>query len=132
MEFPSATVRINRPHNHLSSLVQALALIAFTTISVSGCGRHDDGRDYRTTAPLMLAKAAASSQGTSTLSREHTVVVDVPETELADGFRRVADRCTSDSVPVSRSSSDVAQGSLTDRRPATLQSSRGAAGHILF
>jgi hypothetical protein len=35
-------------------------------------------------------------------------------------------------VPVSRSSSDVAQGSLTDRRPVTLQSSRGAAGHILF
>jgi hypothetical protein len=97
MEFPSATVRINRPHNHFSSLVTALALIVFTTISVSGCGRHDAGRDYQTTAPLMLAKAAASSQGTSTLSREHTVVVDVPETELADGFRRVADRCTSDS-----------------------------------
>jgi hypothetical protein len=97
MEFLSSTVSINRSQNHLSALVKALALIAFATISVPGCGRHDAGRDYQTTAPLMLAKAAASSQSTSTLSREHTVVVDVPETELADGFRRVADRCTSDS-----------------------------------
>jgi len=97
MEFSSSTVSINRPHNHLLSLAKGLALIAFTTISVSGCGRHDAGRDYQTSAPLMLAKAAASSQSTSTLSCEHTVVVDMPETELADGFRRVADRCTSDS-----------------------------------
>ena len=96
MEFPSSTVSANRQHNYLLPLVKALALVAFTTISVCGCGRHDSGRD-QTTAPLMLAKAAASSQSTSTLSREHTVVVDVPETELAGGFRRVADRCTSDS-----------------------------------
>jgi hypothetical protein len=97
IEFPSATLRINRRHNHFSSPVKALALIAFTTISVSGCGRHDAGRDYQTMAPVTHAKAAASSRGTSTLTREHTVVVDVPETELADGFRHVADRCTSDS-----------------------------------
>ena len=98
MEFPSSTVKVNMPHDHVSSLVKALAFIAFTTISVPGCGRHDSSRG-QTMAPLMLAKAAASSQSTSTstLSREHTVVVDVPETELADGFRRVADRCTSDS-----------------------------------
>ena len=96
MEFPSSTVSVNRPHNRFLPLKRALGLIAFTTIIVSGCRRHDSGRD-QTMAPLMLAKAEASSQNTSTLSREHTVVVDVRETELAGGFRRVADRCTSDS-----------------------------------
>jgi hypothetical protein len=96
VEFPSSTVSANRPLYCLLPLVKALALVAFTTIGVCGCGRHESGRD-QTTAPLMLAKAAASSQSTSMLSREHTVVVDVPETELAGGFRRVADRCTSDS-----------------------------------
>jgi hypothetical protein len=96
LEFPSSSVSVNRPLNRFLPLMRALGLIAFTTIGVSGCGRHDSGRD-QTMAPLMLAKAAASSQSTSTLSREHTVVVDVRETELAGGFRRVADRCTSDS-----------------------------------
>jgi len=96
MEFPSSSVNVDRPHNRFLPVVRALGLIVFTTISVSGCERHDSGRD-QTTAPLMLAKAAASSQGTSTLSRQHTVVVDVPETELASDFRRVTDRCTSDS-----------------------------------
>jgi Domain of unknown function (DUF4349) len=94
--FHSSSVNATRLRIRCLPLLGAMGLIAFTTVSASGCGRHDSGLG-QTMASVSVAKAAASPQATNTLSREHTIVVDVPETELAGGFRRVSDRCTTDS-----------------------------------
>jgi inorganic triphosphatase YgiF len=47
-------------------------------------------------APVMIQKAGAPSDH-DTLSREHKVVIDVSETALETGFRKVVDRCMKDS-----------------------------------
>jgi hypothetical protein len=46
----------------------------------------------------MAMKAQRVSQEHGTLSREHSVTIDVPEIELETRFRRVVDRCTADSA----------------------------------
>jgi hypothetical protein len=74
--------------------IAVLSAIALVSIALVGCSRRDTGR---ATAPLML-RAAQASSASSTLSREHTVVVDIPEMQLEAGFRRVSDRCTSDTA----------------------------------
>jgi hypothetical protein len=48
--------------------------------------------------PLSVAQKERASPESGTLSREHSVVIDVPETELDVRFRRVADRCTADTT----------------------------------
>jgi hypothetical protein len=46
----------------------------------------------------MVTQELRSPSGPNTLSREHSAEIDVPESELATSFRRVADRCTADSA----------------------------------
>jgi hypothetical protein len=70
-------------------------ILSFASIVVSACSGPSAGR-----APpaAMLARAEAGAQAKSTLSREHTVVVDIPEAQLGAGFQRVVSRCASDTV----------------------------------
>jgi hypothetical protein len=66
-------------------------LVTFLVIAGSGCSRG--GNATRSLmAPVMVQKLGASSDH-CTLSREHTVVIDVSERALETGFRRVVDRC---------------------------------------
>ncbi|HEX4150677.1 MAG TPA: DUF4349 domain-containing protein [Steroidobacteraceae bacterium] len=49
-------------------------------------------------APLAISQAARARAEPNTLSREHSVVIDVPETELEQRFNRVTARCTADAA----------------------------------
>jgi hypothetical protein len=77
-------------------LLRALAFSFLTMLVASGCSEHH--ATGRVVAPAMLAETDAGARAKSTLSREHSVVIDVPEAGLVVGFQRVADRCSSDSA----------------------------------
>ena len=51
-------------------------------------------------APLRadLAQAAGNPSARGTLSREHSVTIEVPESDLRSGFQRLTDRCTADTA----------------------------------
>jgi hypothetical protein len=90
LEFPPAY----RPFEFFFSFMCAFGFVALSAITVSGCSPASKARGPMESAQVAAARVAPSK---STLSREHTVVVDVPEAELAGGFRAVENRCTSDS-----------------------------------
>src|ERR1700722_3249128 len=72
-----------------------LLILSFASIVVSACSGPSPGR----AAPAaMRALAEAGGQAKSTLSREHAVVVDIPEAQLGAGFQRVVSRCVSDTA----------------------------------
>jgi hypothetical protein len=85
----------DRPRHYDSGRFRVLMLATFLVIAGSGCSRGAN-TTRALMAPLMIQKAGAPFDH-STLSREHTVVIDVSETALETGFRRVVDRCTADS-----------------------------------
>lgn len=66
--------------------------------TLGGCSRGGASHAFMAptamVAPKQRALAAAER---STLSREHSATIDVPESELETQFRRVVDRCTRDS-----------------------------------
>lgn len=77
-------------------MVRAMLVTLLVLGAGSACSRNDAAR---TAMPAsMAARVQLAPQEHSTLSREHSVVVDVPETELESTFRRVADRCAGDSA----------------------------------
>ena len=72
-----------------------LSLLLFGAV---GCSRNEAGdRPDRSLAPLMVSKMQRPPQAAGTLSREHSILVDVPELLLPERFARVTDRCTADS-----------------------------------
>jgi Domain of unknown function (DUF4349) len=73
---------------------RVLLVATLLLLTCSGCSRG--GYAARVMTPAMNQKAVAASDH-STLSREHTVVIDVPETGLETEFRKVVDRCIADS-----------------------------------
>jgi hypothetical protein len=90
-------VDADRPVHRYSSIILAL-LVAFTVvIAGSACSRNDSSLATPRAALKMSQQDRASSKH-GTLSREHSVVIDVPETELETRFRRVVDRCAGDSA----------------------------------
>jgi hypothetical protein len=91
LEFPPVSVDVNR----LGDRHWVLVAIFFMVIAGSACSGHN--ASHAVTAPMTLAKQDRASPEHGTLSREHSVVIDVPETELESAFRRVADRCGVDS-----------------------------------
>jgi hypothetical protein len=64
------------------------------SIAVSACSGPGSGR----VAQVAALRSEAAAQATSTLSREHMVVIDIPEVQLKAGFERVVSRCTSDTA----------------------------------
>jgi hypothetical protein len=74
---------------------RALLFTLLVVVTGAACSRNEGDR---TAVPaVMMAKQARSLQEPgNTLSREHSVTVDVPETEVESRFRRVVDRCTAD------------------------------------
>jgi hypothetical protein len=66
-------------------------------VAIAGSACSGNNASHAMTAPMTLAKQDRAPQEHGTLSREHFVVIDVPETELDSAFRRVADRCGADS-----------------------------------
>jgi hypothetical protein len=79
-------LRINR---HL-----ICAVAVFSAVTIAGCSNRNAARTGQ--LPLMVQKERPP-QGQSTLSREHSAEIDVPESDLTASFRRVTDRCTADS-----------------------------------
>jgi hypothetical protein len=81
------------------ALIFGLGVLA--AAAVSGCSRP---RSFMT--PLRVAQAESPREKSAdgaplaggTLAREHTVVIDVPEAQLAVSFARVKDRCTADTA----------------------------------
>jgi hypothetical protein len=65
-------------------------------VAGSACSRNDAPRTPMQS--LMVSKVRQAPQEHGTLSREHSVVIDIPETDLESKFRRVVDRCATDSA----------------------------------
>lgn len=84
--------RANSSRSHSAWVLIAVILATMVT----ACSTHETGRAVVAAPPLALR--ASDSQAKSTLSREHTVVIDIPESPLETGFRRVSDRCASDTA----------------------------------
>jgi len=89
-------VDANRPADRYSPIIRALLVAFIAIIAGSACSRNDS--PPAAGVALKISQRGGASPEHGTLSREHSVVVDVPETELATRFRRVADRCTGDSA----------------------------------
>ena len=83
-------------HSNLR-LLAIFGLALFALIGMTACNRVEHSQ----TAPAhLLASKQQPSEGAphSTLSREHSVSIDVPETELNLKFQRLTNRCTTDSA----------------------------------
>jgi hypothetical protein len=74
-----------------------LLLLTLLVVVGAACSRNEVARNA-TPAGVMAKQARALQEPGNTLSREHSVTVDVPETELESRFRRMVDRCTADSA----------------------------------
>jgi hypothetical protein len=83
MEFPGPS--------RWPRVVATIGFAVLTTIAMSACSRNELARSG---AALDLR----ADQDHATLSREHRVTVEVPETELDARFQRLADRCKTDSA----------------------------------
>ena len=87
MKFPRLSVDANRPPG-LSPTVRAILAAVLVAFAVSACSRNEGSRGAM---PMLLAsKVQSAPPEHGTLSREHAVVIDVPETELETKFRSVA------------------------------------------
>jgi hypothetical protein len=89
-------VDANRPAHRYSPIIRAFLVAFIVAIAGSACSRNDS--PPAAGAALKMSQRDHASPEHGTLSREHSVVIDVPETELETRFRRVADRCTGDSA----------------------------------
>ena len=80
--------------NSRSTLLIVIVVVA--GVIAAGCSRNGDSRVP--VGPLGASQVSHLQSEPSTLSREHRVVIDVPETELEQRFHRLADRCTADAA----------------------------------
>jgi len=76
-----------------SRVVALIGLAFLTTLAISACSRNDLAR-----SGVALSAELRQDQEHGTLSREHHVTVEVPETELDMRFQHLADRCKADSA----------------------------------
>ena len=88
MEFPPNT---RSGSNRRPRMAAILGFAFLTALAVSACSRHS-------LASGGAALEMRADQEHGTLSREHSVTVEVPETELDVRFQRLADRCKTDSA----------------------------------
>jgi hypothetical protein len=93
MEFRSSSGMADKRSSRCSQLAAVIGFALFTTIAMSACSRNNP----RAVGAALRAELRADQEHL-TLSREHSVTVEVPETELDARFQRLADRCKSDSA----------------------------------
>jgi hypothetical protein len=91
MGFPSSSGMSRRRSNPCSRLAAVIGFAFFMTITISACSRNS-----LATGGAALELRADQERGT--LSREHSLTIEVPETELDAHFQRLADRCKTDSA----------------------------------
>jgi hypothetical protein len=70
--------------------------IIILTIAFSGCSGGNASRAY--TAPSMVSQKDRAASDQNTLSREHTIAINLPESDLGPRFSQVTDRCSADSA----------------------------------
>jgi hypothetical protein len=87
MEFPP---NIRSGSSRWSRTAAAIGF-ALATLALSACSRNS-------LAPGVAALELRADQEHGTLAREHSVTIEVPETELNVSFQRLADRCKTDSA----------------------------------
>ena len=73
-----------------------LGLTFFALIGMTACNRNQHA--LAASEPLLALKQQRSAEAHGTLSREHTATINVAEADLAERFRRLSERCTSDSA----------------------------------
>ena len=88
MEFPPNT---QCGSSRWSRLAAVIGFAVLATLAVSACSRNSLARGGE-------ALELRADQEHGTLSREHSVTVEVPETELDTRFQRLADRCKTDAA----------------------------------
>jgi hypothetical protein len=77
--------------------LRTLALAVICLVGVAACNRNG----HVVSEAQMLAVSGAALRADSarnTLSREHSVTIEVAELELHSGFQRLTDRCTADAA----------------------------------
>jgi hypothetical protein len=77
-----------------------LKVIGFTFVCLIGMTACNRNNHLVSEPQALLASRAprADTAQSSTLSREHSVTIEVAESDLHPGFQRLIDRCTADSV----------------------------------
>jgi 3-oxoacyl-ACP reductase-like protein len=77
-------------------MARTLLVTFFVVVTGSACSRN--APSLAAIPALNVSKQQRAPQDHGTLSREHSVTIDVPETELEARFRRVVYQCTGDSA----------------------------------
>jgi|SRR5271166_4782201 len=88
--------------NQARRWVYGVGMAVVAGLSAAGCSRNDAPR-LAMPATMMesagvMAPRERSQRSPGTLSREHNVVIDVPESQLETRFHRVVERCTADAA----------------------------------
>jgi hypothetical protein len=79
--------------------IRRLGISGFTLVclvSMTACNRNN----HLVSEPqaLMVTQAQRAESAHGTLSREHSLTIEVAESDLHSGFQRLSDRCTADSA----------------------------------
>lgn len=89
--------RRGKPNSHITLRLSGfLGLTFLALIGMTACNRNEHA--LAAAQPLMMSKEQRAAEAHGTLSREHTATVNVSEAELAERFRRLSERCTSDAA----------------------------------
>jgi hypothetical protein len=81
-----------RPAINLTLGIGVLALLAL--MGLAACNRNNPSLGKA--MPAMASHRQATEASHSTLSREHSVTIEVPEYDLGSRFQRLTDRCAED------------------------------------
>jgi DNA repair exonuclease SbcCD ATPase subunit len=79
--------------------IRRLGIVGFTLVCLVGmtaCNRNN--HSIAAPAAQMVSHLERADSAHSTLSREHSVTIEVPESDLHSSFQRLTDRCTADSA----------------------------------
>jgi len=73
-----------------------LGVAFFCLVGTAACNRNNHLASVQ--PGLMVSQPLRAEAAHSTLSREHSVTIEVPQSDLHSGFQRLTDRCTADSA----------------------------------
>jgi hypothetical protein len=86
-----------KPNPHIKLRLPGILCLTFLAmIGMTACNRNEHA--LAAAQPLLMAKEQREADAHGTLSREHTATVAVPAADLAERFRRLSERCTSDAA----------------------------------
>jgi hypothetical protein len=98
LEFQPSSGAAAQVAGRFSPTGRALFFTLLVILAGSACSRNDAARTAMPSLMASKVQVQQAPQEHGTLSREHSVVIDVPETDLESKFRRVVNRCASDSA----------------------------------